>query len=58
MSISELIEFLEARVDDEHDCEINIYDSNGNLIEPRSFCYGSISTSHGFIDTVAFSDIY
>ncbi len=48
---------LEAEMDDSGDVELMIYDSSGDLIQPKSFSYGGMSTDRGFIDVVSFSDV-
>ena len=57
MKISEIIEMLEAEMDENGDAELMIYNSSGDLIQPKSFSGGGMSTSKGFIDTVSFSDL-
>lgn len=57
MKISDIIEMLEDQLREEGDAELMIYDSSGDLIDPKSFSYGGMSTDHGFIDTVTFSDL-
>lgn len=57
MKISEIIEMLEDQIREDGDVELMIYDSSGSLIAPKSFSYGGMSTSEGFIDTVSFSDL-
>lgn len=58
MTISELITLL----DDEgyecgHDMQVMIYNSSGEVIEPKSFSYGGKSTGKGFVDTISFSEL-
>jgi hypothetical protein len=56
MKISEIIAMLEIEMLEGGDNELMIYDSNGDLIIPKSFSFGSMSTDDGFIDTVSFSE--
>lgn len=48
---------LEDQISEEGDDELMIYNSDGDLIDPKSFSYGAMSTDKGFIGTVSFSDI-
>jgi len=57
MKISHLIALLESEMDENGDTEIMIYDSRGDLIEPKGFHCGARSTDHGWVDTVSFSDL-
>lgn len=57
MKISQIIELLESEMEDSGDVELMIYDSSGDLIQPKSFSYGGMSADRGFVDTVSFSDM-
>jgi hypothetical protein len=57
MKISEIIEMLKEEWFEEGDAELMIYNSSGDLIQPKSFSPGGMSTDQGFIDTVTFSDV-
>lgn len=57
MKISEVIELLESEMEESGDVELMIYDSSGNVIKPKSFSYGGMSTDKGFVDTVSFSEL-
>ena len=57
MRISQIIKMLEDQISEEGDDELMIYNSDGDLIDPKSFSYGAMSTDKGFIGTVSFSDI-
>ena len=54
MTIRELIELLET---EDGYTEINIYDSSGDMIEPKSFSYGAKQIDGAFVDTVSFSEL-
>lgn len=47
MKISEVIELCKSEMDENGDSELNIYDSDGNRIEPTGFMYGGRITSRG-----------
>lgn len=56
MKISEIIAMLETEMTEGGDNELMIYDSSGDLITPKGFSFGGMSTDEGFVDTVSFSE--
>ena len=57
MKPSELIELLETEMEESGDVELMIYNSSGELIEPKSFSHGGWQKGSGFVNTVSFSDL-
>jgi hypothetical protein len=57
MKITQIIELLESELSEQGDVEVMIYNSSGELIDPKGFSGGGMSTDEGFIDTISFSDL-